>query len=292
MTQPSASAPAARGIAAGPGVARRLVARRGRAILAAGAAGALTVIDPASLGTLQRSALRLAEAALAGLIVTDTGEDPIIDPASDGLLTAGLVLGLAELSEALDGRVTRALRDAGMPQPRLLLAGLGVAAVASLYALGARPEESTGADPLEESVELPHLEPLEPRARALIGALLDAGEAHRGTAALREQLDVARSLRLGTASPDVVLSVPAAERLAVPHEQTWPVRGRFRHEGFAYMVELQIESGRLSALTVQVAPEERHVQPALDALYGADLPSIQDVETMIESETPSPRRAA
>ncbi|MCL6422989.1 hypothetical protein Bequi_06230 [Brachybacterium sp. JHP9] len=319
-TTPAQGAPALR-----PRLAARAFGRPGRAALATIAAGALTLVDPRSLTPVQQAARRLAEAALAGFVVADTGEDPIIDPTADGLLTASIVLGLSDLSDALDTRVTSELRRAGVGGPRLVMGSLAVVAVGCLYALSchAKPEDEEQG-PSTESFDAPDLAPLPPAARALTAALLglrgegadgsaghadgtaavqsdatataaDGSEVHAGSSvspgdaareALREQLESARCLHLGQQGPDVVFAVEHPRRLAVPHHQVWPQRARFTSEGFRYEALLQIAEGRLAALAVQLAPDEDRIEDALEALVGADLPRPDEVELIADSALP------
>lgn len=257
-----------------------------------GAAGALGLVDPRPLRPLSRAAYRMSTAVVSGLLVAETTseEDALLGPALDGVLSGGVVLGLMDLSEALDHRIVDALRRLGVAHPRLLLAGIGAAGAAASYLLpalarrserGATPEELFGA---AESAELPE------DARALISALLETPEGALdlpGAQALRDQLVSAKRLEVGFGAPDVQLLVEDPQHLAVPRNQTWPVIGRFEQAGFRFEVELQIDAGRLGLLSIMAGDGQERLDGALAHLDSPRfaLPSPAELTLRRESET-------
>lgn len=268
-----------------------------RLTVAAGAVGALTLIEPRRLGPWTRAAYRVGTAAVSGLLVADTTteEGALLDPALDGLLTGGVTLGLMDLSEHLDHRIVGGLQRLGVSRPRLLLAGIGAAGAAALYLVptptwAERGGELAPSEDDQATVEMPE------QVRALIAALLappaDGGD-HAGAPALRTQLDSTRVIDVGSGSSDVMLVVERAERLAVPWNQTWPVTGRFDQGGFCFSLELQIDEGRLGMLSVMVLDEDERVDEALEFLDrpGYELPTPQAITLHHESESEEPSDA-
>ncbi|MGP5638212.1 hypothetical protein ACTXPS_02060 [Brachybacterium tyrofermentans] len=261
-----------------------------RLTVAAGAVGALTLIEPRRLGPWTRAAYRVGTAAVSGLLVADTTteEGALLDPALDGLLTGGVTLGLMDLSEHLDHRIVGGLHRLGVSRPRLLLAGIGAAGAAALYLVptptwAERGGELAPSEDDQATVEMPE------QVRALIAALLEPpldGGDHPGAPALRTQLDSARIVEVDSGPGDVTLVVEQTERLAVPRNQTWPVTARFEEDGFRFSLELQVDGGRLGMLSVMVADEEERTDEALELLDRPDyeLPELQEITLHHESE--------
>lgn len=251
MTTPSPAAPRP----APFGDPRRLV----RVGLLAGAVGALTLVEPRRLGPLGRGAYRVGVAAVSGLLAADTARTSgaLLDPVRDGVVTGGATLGLMDLAEAADGLLVDFLRRAGVSRPRPVLAAVGVVGTVAAYALpGPLGGERWGS--LEEVFSESETQELPAEARALLEALLAPGPDGvdlPGAAALREQLETVRAVDPGYATSDLPLEVAAPRRRAVPHQQTWPVTGRFRRGGRDYALELTISEGALAMLSVMLGEE-------------------------------------
>ncbi|ATG55556.1 hypothetical protein CFK41_12820 [Brachybacterium ginsengisoli] len=268
-----------------------------RLTVAAGAVGALSLIEPRRLGPWTRAAYRVGTAAVSGLLVADTTteEGALLDPTLDGLLGGGVTLGLMDLSEHLDHRIVGGLHRLGVSRPRLLLAGIGAAGAAVLYLVQTPTWTERGGElaPSEDgqaTVEMPE------QVRALIAALLEPpvdGGDHAGAPALRTQLDSTRIVEVDSGSSDVMLVVERAEHLAVPWNQTWPVTGRFDQGGFCFSLELQIDDGRLGMLSVMVLDEDERADEALEFLDrpGYELPTPQAITLHHESESEEPSGA-
>lgn len=261
-----------------------------RLTAAAGAVGALSLVEPRRLGPWTRAAYRLGTAVVSGLLVADTTteEGALLDPARDGLLAGGATLGLMDLSEHADRRIVDGLRRLGVARPRVLLAGIGAAGAAALYLVPSSARTERGGDlgqfeDDQEPAEMPE------QVRALIAALLEPpldGGDHPGAPALRTQLDSARIVEVDSGPGDVTLVVEQTERLAVPRNQTWPVTARFEEDGFRFSLELQVDGGRLGMLSVMVADEEERTDEALELLDRPDyeLPELQEITLHHESE--------
>ena len=87
------------------------------------------------------------------------------------------------------------------------------------------------------------------------------------------------------------LTVPETVERAVPRHQTWPVCGAFTQRGHRFQLELQIDDGKLSMLSV--FPDGAEQDPELDEaalehLSSPDfsLPSAAEVEIMRETAAP------
>lgn len=266
-------------------------------LVAAGITGALTLIEPRELGPWQRAAYRLAVAGGCGLLVADLAreDEPIIDPARDGLLAGGMTLALMDLTEHVDGRIVDVLRGAGMERPRPLMAALNALSTVALYAL--TPSDGgwvAVADTFEESEP----EELPQQVRELVALLLEApegGDDLPGAAALREQLVGARTQDPGYPTSDVLLIVEDPQRLAVPHQQTWPVSGSFERDGVTYRLELQIGEGALAMLGVMVDEgvvdegagdvDDEALEAAIDALSSPDFRLPRPAEVTVERQS-------
>lgn len=276
-----------------------------RSVAAAAVVGGLSLIEPRHLAPWPRAAYRIGVAGASGLLAADTTpeEEALLSPRLDGVLTGAVTLGLMDLGEHLDGRLVDAMRRRGISRPRLVLAAIGAAGTLAVYALEARRsatlvEVGDWYAPDDQERELPAA------ARDLVGLLLaapEAGPALPGAPALRAQLPHARTHGPAEEAREVWLTVPetaeTAERLerAVPRHQTWPVRGTFTQQGHRFELELQIDDGQLSMLSVFPAdvagdPDLDLVlaEAALEHLSGPDfaLPSVAEVEIVRETAAP------
>lgn len=262
-------------------------------LIAAGATGALTLIEPRDLGPWQRAAYRLAVSAGSGLMMADVAADdqPLMDPARDGLVAGGMTLGLMDLTEHVDGRIVEALHGVGVHKPRPLMAVLNAGAAALLYAV---PPSGGDWAPFDDAFEESEPQDLPVEVRELIAMLLEPSEDGTeipGAGTLRDQLATARTYDPGYATCDVQLLVEDPERLVVPHQQTWPVTGRFERGGLGHRLELMIGEGRLAMLTVMVEDdEESGVDPdafeaALEALASPDFRFPRPAEVTVHRES-------
>lgn len=233
------------------------------------ALGAVVLPDPARLSPVALHLQRLGRAAYLGWFTWDlTRRTPMPEvPASlfGAAAGAGLGLAMAPVDEATDAWAMRLMDRIGVRRPRLAIALAGAAA-GTLAVLDnqTRPTEEDILDlmtpeDLFEAVEVP------PRARDLIGAMLDAADpdgalgpaapvTSASVEALREQLSFARASMLSEdvadLATDVFLDVPEDAPRAVPHQQTWPVRGHFEAGDLPLQLELSIGDGRLVGLSI------------------------------------------
>ncbi|WP_114855500.1 hypothetical protein [Brachybacterium sp. YJGR34] len=257
---------------------------------AAGAVGALTLIEPRRLGPGPRAAYRVGTAVVSGALAADTAQDaPLLDPVRDGVVAGGITLGLMDVLERIDARTVDSLAALGVRRPRVLLAALGAAGTAAVCALPrlTGPIERRGGT--EEGFAEGETAPLPCEVRALLAALLAPGPADPpGAAALRDQLEAARAVDPGYLDGDVQIHVEDPERLAVPRTQIWPVAGEFSHAGFRYELQLQVEEGRLGMLTVMVRADEARLAQALEHLAspGFVLPDPSALTLRRETEVP------
>lgn len=290
MTTPSVLADGSRLVPlGGPG---RLL----RIGLLAGAVGALSLVEPRRLGPVARAAYRVGVASVSGVIAADTARTSgaLLDPIRDGVLTGGVTLGMMDLAEAADALLVDGLHRAGLAHPRPLLAALGAAGTVAAYALpGSVGVDRWGA--LEEVFAESETTELPAEVRALLETLLAPGpdgEDLPGAHVLREQLATVRAVDPGYPTSDVPLHVPEPRRRAVPHQQTWPVTGRFRRGGIEHMLELTISEGALAMLSVMLGPEASAAgeDPRLDRILeemsspGFLLPEPGELELRRESE--------
>lgn len=294
MHPPSASAAPSPDL--GPPV--RLPGRAARAVLAAGAVGALSLVEPRSLRPWQRGAYRLGTAVVSGLLAADAAreEEPLLDPVRDGVVIGAITLALMGPSERLDGVITDGMRRIGISRPRAVMGALGVAGTLVSYTLPTTlptPSGDDGSwrtdwDPFgpPATIEMPE------RVRALIGALLETpapGVDLPGAPALREQLATARIARGDCDLSDTQVVVEDPRRLAVPRTQSWPVTGEFVRDGIRYELVLQIDGGTLSMLSVLVPDDEERLEEALEASSspGFELPGPEQLVLRIETEQPA-----
>ena len=210
------------------------------------------------------------------------------------MLTGAATLGLMDLGEHLEGALVDLMRRGGISRPRLVFAGIGAAGTLALYALEARRsagqvegEDSFSQESDEEDRELPA------PARDLVALLLaepEDGEDLPGAPALRAQLLLARTHGPAEEASEVWLTVPETAERAVPRHQTWPVRGTFTQRGYRFQLELQIDDGMLSMLSVFLADEapEPDGDAALEHLASSDfsLPAVAEVEIVRATAAP------
>lgn len=260
---------------------------------AAGAVGALTLVEPRALGPWRRGAYRVGVAVLSGVLVADTSRDDqaLLDPIRDGIVGGGVTLGLMDVLERVDGTMVDGLRRVGITRPRPLLAALGAAGTAAMYLLPSLGDQAQRWGTIEELFEEPETVDLPGEARELIAALLAPtadGADLPGAATLRGQLAHARSVDPGYLTSDVQIEVEQPERLAVPRTQTWPVSGEFTRGGIRYLLQLQIDRGRLGLLAVMVADDEPRTESALEQLAapGFVLPSPEELRLRVEADRP------
>lgn len=269
-----------------------------RSAAAAAVVGGITLIEPRHLGPWSRAAYRIGMAGVSGLLTADTTteEEALLSPSLDGVLTGAATLGLMDLGEHLDGALVDLMRRRGISRPRLVLAGIGAAGTLALYALEARRsagqvegEDSFSQESDEEDRELPA------PVRDLVALLLaepEDGEDLPGAPALRAQLLLARTHGPAEEASEVWLTVPETAERAVPRHQTWPVRGTFTQQGHRFQLELQIDDGTLSMLSVFPNDEVQHPEleedAALEHLSSPDfsLPAAAEVEIVRETAAP------
>ena len=180
----------------------------------------------------------------------------------------------AKTMELLDRVGATALAHrAGWHHPRAAMAALGVAASvlnnvsarrthreavqqgALLHVMDPAPE---GADQGGPTVQVP----VPAAARVLLETLLDPalaeGAALPGAAALRAQLPHTKAVEQhpGAGYTNWLALVVDPETplvRAVPHDFTWPVRGRFTHAGEDFELRLRVVDGELGALEIDPA---------------------------------------
>lgn len=163
---------------------------------------------------------------------------------------------------------SRLAEQAGLSHPRAALAVLGAAAAvlgnaSARHAHRAAVEQGAALrimDDLPEGAEDGAAQiPVPAAARVLLETLLDPslaeGAALPGAAALRAQLPHTKAVEPepGAEFSDWLPLVVDAETplvRAVPHDFTWPVRGRFVHEGADFELRLRVVDGELGALEI------------------------------------------
>lgn len=268
---------------------------------------ALAYVEPRKLTPGKRLAYRGAIAALSAWTVwsglrpreADGGEADPAGPIGRAALTtgaAGAVLGLSEVSEAIDGRLHDGLVRAGARRPRLWMAGgEAVLAIAGWWAgrAGERALENSDLqysgsdDPIDGTQrELPG------DVRILLERILTVSDAH-GSSELRAQLASARLLVFGDEQDEVPCAQletdPELPR-AVPGTAMFPVIGRFRAlNDRTFELRVFVENGRLERLEISEAadwtPEE------LESWWSEGRstdeitawPSVESVEFLVET---------
>lgn len=228
------------------------------------AVAALSLVDPRRLGPGARLAYRAAEAALAAWVTWSAFDDPELRHLPRGtrlsaaMTAAGVTMGLADASEAVDARMTSRMERAGVAQPRLVIAAASTLLSAGVWWLGRR-----GAEPAADVVEVldelgDELDPapLPDAVRAIAAALLGATDGF-GASELRAQLDSAQAVVYEGAGgrdafwPGIGFRVDPELPRAVPGNGTFPVIGRFRAlEGRTFDAYLVIADGRLDTLAI------------------------------------------
>lgn len=264
-----------------------------RGAVAAGAVGALSLVEPRALGPWQRGAYRVTTAVVSGLMAADMAreDEPLLDPVRDGVVIGAITLALMGPSERLDRSITDGMRRLGISRPRLVLGALGVAGTLASYALPPSSSTEDGWQPLEDMFSQSETVDMPGEIRDLILALLDTpapGQDLPGAAALREQLATARIARSTCDASDIQIVVEDPQRLAVPRTQSWPVAGEFVRDGIRYELALQIDSGTLGMLSVLVPDDEVRLEEALEASSAPDfeLPGPDQLVLRIETEQP------
>ena len=246
--------------------------------LSAAAVAGLTLVEHRNLGPVAKAAYRLAYAGFAGvygaaitqqqnvvstakaLLIEDEPFPPeSIRPSVVGPLAAGATLGLAELNEAIDGKVVDWIGNRGVSHPRALLAGVGAALMGAMWFIDRRETLQMTHDLDAQEMEPGPSQPLDRRVIAILERLLR--DDLPGAVALRQQLDSVLQLHPELSSDtDLELEVDEDAPRAVPYTQVWPVQGRFTRDGVELAIELQIHQGRLSMISLMVP----------DAAWGAD----------------------
>lgn len=263
------------------------------AAAAAGAVGAISLVEHRRLGSWSHGAYRVGMAALTGALVADSSrrDQPLLDPVRDGIVAGGVTLGLMDPIERLDGAVVDGLHAAGLRHPRALLAGLAAVGTAAMMLAPAAFPQSKRWRTLEEMFGETESRPLPDDVLALLAALLTPPEHTTdlpSAPALREQLASARILDPGYPSSDVQFDVEEPQRLAVPRQQVWPQRAAFVRDGIRYELELQIDGGCLGMLSVMVPEDEPRHEHAHELLCspGFALPDPSEISLEQESEQP------
>lgn len=209
------------------------------------AAAAITLVEPRKLRGWRRTAYWGAVSLLTGAgAVAAAGDDEFGTETRAATMAAvsGVTFGLREPFLALDALVVDQLRRLGIGQPRLLLAGLTLAAGAVAVAQGARRGTP------DEEPDVPAPQDIEPRVRQVVAEML-ARTDEWGAAQLREQFAAAR--QLGPFEHGYVEFEVPEDAPEVPVESfTFPVHGRGTIGGAGVVVSLHVEAGRLSALFV------------------------------------------
>ncbi|MCT2088958.1 hypothetical protein M3D92_06595 [Micrococcus terreus] len=246
--------------------------------LSAAAVAGLTLVEHRNLGPVAKAAYRLAYAGFAGvygaaitqqqnvvstakaLLIEDEPFPPeSIRPSVVGPLAAGATLGLAELNEAIDGKLVDWIGNRGVSHPRALLAGVGAALMGAMWFTDRRETLQMTHDLDAQEMEPGPSQPLDRRVIAILERLLR--DDLPGAVALRQQLDSVLQLHPELSSDtDLELEVDEDAPRAVPYTQVWPVQGRFTRDGEELAIELQIHQGRLSMISLMVP----------DAPWGAD----------------------
>lgn len=163
----------------------------------------------------------------------------------------------------------RLAERAGLTHPRSALAVLGAAA-ALLGNASARRANRTAVEQgaalrvMDDMPQDPEADgatqiPLSAAARVVLETLLDPalaeGTTLPGASALRAQLPHTKAVEPepGAEFSDwlpLVVDPETALARAVPHDFTWPVRGRFQHEGEDFELCLRVVDGELGALEI------------------------------------------
>lgn len=204
-----------------------------------------------------------------------------------GLAGGGAAAGLVALAPAVYAKwdaksmdllekvgATGLAEKAGLTHPRAAMAVIGVLGALAGNALArssyrAAVEQGTSLrvlDDMSEGGAIGEDEqiPVPAAARVLLETLLDPalteGAVIPGASALRAQLPHTTAVMpaAGAEFTDWLPLVVDPETplvRAVPHDFTWPVRGRFTHEGEEFELRLRVVDGELGALEVEPVDE-------------------------------------
>lgn len=209
------------------------------------AAAAITLVEHRRLHGWRRTAYWGAVSLLTGAgVVTAAGDGEFGTGTRAATMAAvtGVTFGLREPFLTLDALVVDKLRRLGVGQPRLLLAGLTLAAGAVAVVLGARRTSP------DDEAEFPAPQEIEPRVRQVVAEML-ARTDEWGAPQLREQFAAAR--QLGPFEHGYVEFEVPDDAPEIPVESfTFPIHGRGSVGGAPVVVSLHVEAGRLSALFV------------------------------------------
>ncbi|NKX54691.1 hypothetical protein [Arthrobacter mobilis] len=256
------------------------------------AVGALSLVDPARLSPGRRFLLRAAAAAVTGAtFLIPLNKSPVLafEPAAKAGFTAGmagLTFGVADLGEAVDGRIQDWLRSRGIRRPRAVMAAAGAAMTFLVFLADRRTRPAV---PEEIGDQEPRLVELDPAVRELVEGMLGYTQDY-GAPVLRAQLAVAKEEAWDGPegfSSMVDFAVGQEVPRVVPHNFTFPVRARFTGpSGAPLQAELGIEGGLLRSLLVDVVldVEEPEGPDGADPLEGlASWPAPGDVTYVIET---------
>jgi hypothetical protein len=278
-----------------PSRTRRLTDPRSleNGLASSAAMGALTLIDPARLSPGGRLAYRGAMAALAAagvaIELNADDDDLFLDPTSRVAITvgaAGLILGMAEVSEHWDARMYGYLAQRGVSRPRLLMAAGATAFSLASFALGrlvTRPQPAGRWDDLV-------LQPVPAEVRALVLGLLDATDGY-GADQLRAQLETAQveASAAGDFSSVVEFVVPDGAQRAIPHDFTFPVKAHFRTDsGEEVRALLIVQDGKLDALVLDSVADNgdfENEDGPVDLDDAGRWPALHEVTFVLDSTT-------
>lgn len=224
----------------------------------------LSLVEPRRLTVGQRLAFRTAVAATSAWSIwvgtRSVEEFHAIGPLGRVCTTAGaagLVMGLSEVSEALDARLHDGLVRRGVRRPRLCVAA-GTAAL-SLGAFWAGRGESGRPVESEDDVVEPSetLGAVPENTRELVEAILASTDDY-GAPQLRIHLSAAQLVSYDEEIDDaefwpfVQFRVPESLPRAVPGNATFPFVGRFRAMGDrTFDVRVVVENGYLDSVVVE-----------------------------------------
>ncbi|NKX56826.1 hypothetical protein [Arthrobacter mobilis] len=255
------------------------------------AIGALSLVDPTRLSPGGRFLLRSAAAVTGATFLIPLNKIPVLafSPEAKAGFTAGmagLTFGVAELGEAVDGRIQDWLRRHGIRRPRAVMAAAGAAMTFLVFLADRRT--LPGAMEEHEDQE-PRLVGLDPAVRDLVEGILGHTEDY-GAPVLRDQLAIAKEEAWDGPeyfSSAIDFAVDQKVPRVVPHNFTFPVRARFAGpSGAPLEAVLDVEEGLLRSLIVAVAPdaEESEGPGGADPLEGLDSwPARGDVTYVIET---------
>lgn len=269
--------------------------------LAAVAAGALTLVDPAQLSGWRRGLYRGATAAVTGALTwavarDDDELDQLPPEVATAIAAAGLALAGAPLAERADAGLRTGLERLGVARPRLVLAGLAVGGTLAgpLSELVARRyADRLGPDDGAEGFDAPVWEEraVDEDVRALVDAILARTEDY-GALALRAQLARATTTDLPReddpeAGTSATFEVPEDVPLAVPAQGVFPVRARYPSaQGEPMLASVHVEGGRLGmVISEPVDPDGDDLADFFDDASPVAWPRPDDVTFWIDTRT-------